>query len=53
MPVDPKISDEDAELVAELVNTLLTELCTSYKSGIIFMDKTYGLSGKYVFFLLL
>ncbi|XP_053396917.1 nucleolar pre-ribosomal-associated protein 1-like isoform X2 [Mercenaria mercenaria] len=50
-PVTPFVETEDSEnedkrLVAELADKFLTEVCTSYKHGIIFHDKTYGLSGR-------
>ena len=38
--------DEDRQTVAETVHKFLTELCSSYKFGINFMDKTYGTSGR-------
>ena len=44
--MDAQVSKDDVAMVSELADRLLTELCTSYKHGIIFMDKTYGLSGK-------
>ncbi|XP_052239266.1 nucleolar pre-ribosomal-associated protein 1-like isoform X2 [Dreissena polymorpha] len=44
MPLDG--SDEASQTAADTASMFLTELCTSYKHGIIFMDKTYGLSGR-------
>ncbi|XP_052811297.1 nucleolar pre-ribosomal-associated protein 1-like [Mya arenaria] len=38
--------DEDGMVAMETVTQFLTELCSSYKNGIIFHDKTYGLSGR-------
>ncbi|XP_060567466.1 nucleolar pre-ribosomal-associated protein 1-like [Ruditapes philippinarum] len=37
---------EDKVIVAELVHKFLTEVCTSFKHGIIFHDKSYGQSAR-------
>jgi hypothetical protein len=39
---------EDKVIVAELVHKFLTEVCTSFKHGIIFHDKSYGQLARYV-----
>ncbi|KAL4233774.1 nucleolar pre-ribosomal-associated protein 1 [Mactra antiquata] len=39
-------SNEDQIFVGEIIDKFLMEVCTSYKHGIIFHDKTFGMSGR-------
>ena len=41
-------SSAEGSEVLDIITHFLTELCSSYKHGIIFHDKTYGLSGRSV-----
>ena len=40
--------DKDKQTVAEIAHKFLTELCSSYKFGINFVDKAYGTSTRYM-----
>ncbi|XP_076077212.1 nucleolar pre-ribosomal-associated protein 1-like [Mytilus galloprovincialis] len=46
MEVEETDNSEEKQMAAEMVHQVLIELCTTYKYGIIFFDKSFGTSQK-------
>ncbi|CAG2249527.1 URB1 [Mytilus edulis] len=46
MEVEETNNSEEKQMAAEMVHQILLELCTTYKYGIIFFDKSFGTSQK-------
>lgn len=44
--VEETNNSEEKQMAAEMVHQVLIELCTTYKYGIIFFDKSFGTSQK-------